>query len=816
MKKYVFCLLFGFISLSSFSQIVIKVLDNDTKQPIEGAEIFYQKDKIATTDIKGIANINEAFPKVTIAAIEYETKEILVGKANTVIYMQKRDEVLAAVIIKADDSKARNLIKEVIKMQKENHPNKLESYKFYGYNKFLADTNPDSIKLVFNPKTKEDSTHNKEKKLYDKSMLFLGERVTEYKYLQSQGEKRTMIANRVSGIKTPLYEFAALQPVSMYLNQDYFNFMFMRYPNPISSEGLETYRYVIRDTIEYNDKPTIEVSYYSKKSAKLKKPLEGYLYIDKESRAVTKFFGQRIDKEANMYLEMHWEEQAKAWFPTSQFFKAEIFQGMEKLPQRDSLNSKDKNPKPKKDSTNYTSTFIVYDTKFHKLQTPINIDKKEFKGYDNEIATTAYDKAEEILNEYRPEKLTQREQNTYIAIDSVGKAEKIDKNITLLRLFTRGTLEWKKINLKPLDLFQFNDYEGFRVQLSAETNYKFNESFGINGYLAYGFRDAAFKGKIGIDYFINKPYSGKLFANYVNDVLPAGRTPNIYANNIQNQMGSLNNLYNSYYYGFNKGEIGYQQDIFKMITSTFSAEYSQEQLKFPYAFSTYLPNEKYTAFNTWMRLKIAPNAKYMRTPLGKVTVEDKQPYFYIDFMKSWKVSFTDLDFQRLEAKAFYGFRTKLGFSNLTAKGGIVFGDAPINYNFEGFGSAKNGDDIWKRFSVSSFGAFETMQAGSFFSDKYTSFSLYHYFPSFKLGKKNIQFLFIYKGLYGDMTNNTTLHSMHNFQIPNRYYQETGIELNRLLFNGMIGVGAYYRIGAYNTNDFNKDFFFKATISFPVF
>lgn len=815
MRKYIFCLIFSAISICTFSQITIKVLDNETKSALEGAEIFYQKEKIATTNANGEATISEQFPKVVISAMDYQTKEILVGKANTIIYLQQNEGILSEVVVKADDSKARNLIKEVIKKQKENHPNRLESYRFFGYNKFIADTNPDSIKLVLSPKTKEDSAHNKEKKLFDKSMFFIGERVTEYKYLQSQGEKRTMIANRVSGIKTPLYEFAAMQPVSLYLDKDYFDFMFMRYPNPVSAEGLETYRYIIRDTIDHNDKPTIEVSYYSKKSAKLKKPLEGYLYIDKESSAITKFFGQRIDKDANMYLEMDWNEQNKAWFPTSQFFKAEMFQGMEKLPKKDSLKSKDKNTKIKKDSTNFTSTFIVYNTKFHKLQTPINLDKKDFKGYDNEIATTAYDKADEILNEYRPETLTLREQNTYVAIDSVGKAEKIDKNIKLLRLFTRGTLEWKQLNLKPLELFQFNDYEGFRIQFGAETNYKFSETFGINGYLAYGFRDEKIKGKIGIDYLINKPYSGKLFANYQNDVLPAGRTQNIYTSTMQNQMASLNNVYNSYYYGFNKGEIGYQQDIFKMITSTFSAEYSEEQLKFPYAFSIHLPNEEYNAFNTWMRLKIAPNAKYMRTPLGKVTVEDKQPYFYIDFMKSWKTSFADLDFQRLEAKAYYGFRTKLGYSNFTVKGGIIFGDAPINYNFEGLGSAKSGDDIWKRFSVSGFGAFETMQAGSFFSDKYTSFSLYHYFPSFKLGKKNIQFLWIYKGLYGDM-NDTTLHSIHNFQVPNQYYQETGIELNRLLLNGMIGFGAYYRMGAYNTGDFNKDFFLKATISFPVF
>lgn len=82
-----------------------------------------------------------------------------------------------------------------------------------------------------------------------------------------------------------------------------------------------------------------------------------------------------------------------------------MFQGMEKLPKKDSIKSKDKNAKIKNDSTNFTSTFIVYNTKFHKLQTPINLEKKDFKGYDNEIATIAYDKADEILNEYRPKHL---------------------------------------------------------------------------------------------------------------------------------------------------------------------------------------------------------------------------------------------------------------------------------------------------------------------------------------------------------------------------------------------------------------------------
>jgi hypothetical protein len=51
-------------------------------------------------------------------------------------------------------------------------------------------------------------------------------------------------------------------------------------------------------------------------------------------------------------------------------------------------------------------------------------------------------------------------------------------------------------------------------------------------------------------------------------------------------------------------------------------------------------------------------------------------------------------------------------------------------------------------------------------------------------------------------------SQHNiaFQIPNKLYQEGGLELRNLILG--FGIGSYYRIGAYQENTFSKNIAFR--------
>jgi len=803
-------LLFFLLPFLYNSQIKIQILDSDSNEAVPAAELFYKTNKVAITDKNGNVFCDEGYDKLEVRARNYQGKEFILGKANNKIYITKIENILNEVAVKSGrDMRAIQLLQEVIKKQKENHPNQLDSYKFYAYNKFIADEQYDSIQYVGNPKTKEDSAHNKSKKLLEKSMNFIAERVTEHKYLKGKGEKKTLLADRISGIKTPLYEFAALQPISMYLNEDNFSFFIMKLPNPIAENNFDIYRYKISDTIQYNSKPTIVVRYFSKKkNDEIKKPLDGYIYIDKESKGITKFFGERVRKKNNTYIEIDWHQKENKWFPEKLFFKI-LTQGNKKTPKKDSIGT---DKKVIRDSTNYVSAWVYNTTDFIKVESSIPLQKKEFEGYENDISKDAYSLADEVLKSYRSFPLSDREQLTYVKNDSIGKAENFDKNLKLLRLITTGNYEWKMINFKPLQFLSYNEYEGFRLKIAAETNYKFNEIFGINGYIAYGFKDKTFKGSVGVSLLANKLKYGKIFAQYTQDVAPAGRN---YYNSISEKHSPIfidNTLYNSLYFKYKKAELGYQQDFFRTLTATISSEFSKIQTKFGYNFLNQGSDIEYHVLNTSIQLKWAPFSKYITSPIGKMTAETKSPYFYFDYTKSWKTDYFDFDFHKVEFKAFYNFKNRLGNTFLNTNIGFLYGDTSLIYNFEGNGAANKGTDFWSKISLATNG-FETMLAGEFFTDKYTSLFINHNFPAIKIGTKFINIQAQYKALFGQMEN-TGLHTEFSFKTPNKVFQEAGLELNNLFMKNFIGIGAYYRFGYYSLADFDKNLYIKMTIKIP--
>jgi hypothetical protein len=50
------------------------------------------------------------------------------------------------------------------------------------------------------------------------------------------------------------------------------------------------------------------------------------------------------------------------------------------------------------------------------------------------------------------------------------------------------------------------------------------------------------------------------------------------------------------------------------------------------------------------------------------------------------------------------------------------------------------------------------------------------------------------------------HHNMTFEVPTKLYQEVGFELRRIVFG--LGVGSYYRIGAYQEPSFSKNVAFR--------
>ena len=807
-----FLLLF---SLSICAQTKLTVMDGFMEdQPMENVAVLSEQNvEMGKTNSNGIFIIPADYNTVTVVFDGYKDKKIFAYGKDLTIFLQPITVELSSAEITNDDSDARKIIKQVIQNKKKNSIENLKTYQYKSYSKFLVTANKDSLPYIMDPRNESDSSYNEIRKLLDESHLMLGERAMDHKFSNKFGLKNVVKATRISGTKIPVYEFVAMQPISHSFDDEKIDFFFRQFANPISQSGLQEYRYRIVEEEKLEDRDMIIVAFFPQKRVDNKQQIKGHLWIDKKTKAIGKFYAENLSDKSIAELEMDWTRIKDYWFPLQQRYRMDggniSYPSVKDSVAPDGTVVLDTIKKKEKVWLHLTTTF-------KDVETPKEFDSKEFRGYTNEIDLASMDKLDETLQLYRDSSLTNQEKNTYVKIDSIGEKYNMDRNIRLLRIISSGgKYSIGKFDWDLTKLFNYNDYEGFRIGLGGNTNYKLSEDFSLNGYVAYGFRDEKFKFGGGADFFVNKPYSGKLFAKYAQDVEASGRNPIVLQNNYLKFLnGTLNNVYNDYFFSYKKATIGYEQDVFQNLTFQLTANYNEQTPEFNYEYQNKLNGEKFISFDTQLALRWAPKDQNVRTPYGKVTIKSGMPVFYLTASKGWNVFNADYTPTKLDLTYLDNYRTFLGQTNIQIRTGAVFGDAPIMNLFEGMGNAKHGDQIFKHFGLAGFNNFETMLPGEFYSDKYFSFNLSHKFAGFKFMKREIFPEFIYRGLIGDMKNSNE-HGLIDFQTPDKYYQEAGIEFNQMFF-GVFGIGTYYRFGTYAHETFDQNFFLKLTLKLTLF
>lgn len=802
-------------SVSAGAQTKLTVMDGFMEdQPMENVIILSDDNvEIGKTNQNGVFVIPASYTTVRLVFDGYRDKKIVAYGKDITIFLDPITVELSYAEFTNDDSDARRIIKQVIQNKSKNSIENLKTYQYKSYSKFLVTANKDSLPYIMDPRNEEDSSYNDIRKLLDQSHLMLGERAMDHKFSDKLGKKNVVKATRISGTKIPVYEFVAMQPISHSFEDEKIDFFFKQFTNPISQSGLQEYRYRIVEEEKLEGRDMIVVAFFPQKRIDNKQQIKGHVWIDKKTKALAKFYAENLSDKSIAELEMDWTLVKDYWFPLQQRYRMDG--GNISYPTvKDSVAPDGKvvlDTIKKKEKV-----WIHLTTSFKDVETPKEFESKEFRGYTNEIDMNTMDDWDQTLESYRDNSLTSQERNTYVKIDSIGEKYNMDRNIRLLRIISSGgKYSIGKFDWDLTKIVNYNDYEGFRLGLGGNTNYKLSEDFSLNGYVAYGFRDEKFKFGGGADFFVNKPYSGKLFAKYAQDVEASGRNPILLQNNYMKFLyNNLNNVYNDFFYSYRKVTVGYEQDIFQNVTFQLTANYNEQTPEFNYFYQDNRPDETYLSFDTQLALRWAPKDQNVRTPYGKVTIKSGLPVFYLTASKGWNVFNADYTPAKLDFTYLDNYRTFAGQTAIQVRTGAVFGDTPIMNMFEGMGNAKRGDQIFKHFGLSGFNNFETMLPGEFYSDKYFSFQVAHKFAGFKLLNREIFPEFIYRGLIGDMKN-TGDHHFISFQTPDKYYQEAGVEFNQLIY-GVFGVGTYYRFGTYAHDTFDQNFFLKLTLKLTLF
>lgn len=798
-----------------YAQTKITVTDGFMEdQPLQGVTVTDEHNQLlGETNAKGVFVAEDGIHLVNLYYDGYEAKKLYLYGKDISVELEPLTIELESTELSGNDTRAEAIIKQAINNRKKNSIENLKTYQYKSYSKFLVTASTDSMPFILFPKNKSDSSYNDVRKLLEQSHLMLGERAMDHKFSKRLGTKNTVKATRISGTKIPMYEFAAMQPISNDFNQEKFKFFFREFVNPVSNSGLREYRYRVSGMEKIEGKEMFIIAFFPVNRNKLKQKIKGYLWVDQETKAIARFYAENLSETNVMELEMDWTNFKEYWFPKNQRLRMDggeiSYPSVKDSVLDDGSTKLDTIRKKEKVWLHLTSTHS-------DIISPVEFNRKDFKGYANEIDMGSLVDSDSILEEYRDNELTEMERNTYVKIDSLGEKYKIDKNIKLLRIISSGgKYAIGNYDLDLTRIINFNSFEGFRLGLGGGTNYKFNSDFSLNGYGAYGFKDEKFKYGFGLDIFVNKPYSGKIFVDFTNDVEASGRNPIELENNYLKYLSNnFVNIHNDKYFSYQKTSLGYQQDLFQNVTLRLSGIYSEKTTEFGYRYQDKRPDEKFLSFDTELALRWAPKEQIVRTPYGKVTISSGLPVFYL--MVSQGLNVFNSDYQPTKFNFVYRdlFRSFLGQTNFQLRAGAVYGDSPIFNLFEGMGNSRFNDHTFKYFELSGLNNFETMRPSEFYSDRYLMLNVSHKFAGFKLLGTEIFPDFIYRVLYGDMRHKAD-HKEFEFRVPNKIYQETGIEMNQL-FMKVLGVGAYYRLGNYAYDDFKRNFLVKLTLRLSFF
>lgn len=373
------------------------------------------------------------------------------------------------------DNLAKNIIKEIIENREKNSLKHLGNYSFKEYSKIWIDSYKHSFPKQM--KTPQDSLQLENWIKTENSFDFLIEKGTKHYFNKKYGEKIKTEACRISGIRTPLVELAAIDPLPYDLKDDTFNFFYLKkFINPISKFGILHYQYRIADTLQHDSLRLIRIFFKTKKEVET--PLYGNLFIEEKTKAITYFSAEydygsdlknnNAQRGRNYEIESIYKPYSGVWAPYKQRYKVTIYNK-----KRDAVQNE-----------------VFVEKTFKDFNTEMKFSAKDFYGYKNELTDEAFKNFDKNIVKYRDQPLTEKERKTYLYVDEKGKKIKIDWLIKEARVMVNGlNLPLGKVDFMLSEVIGGNQYEGFRLGGGLQTNNDFNPNWGVNGKLGYGFSD---------------------------------------------------------------------------------------------------------------------------------------------------------------------------------------------------------------------------------------------------------------------------------------------------------------------------------------
>ncbi|HEY4650035.1 MAG TPA: DUF5686 family protein, partial [Pontibacter sp.] len=417
------------------------------------------------------------------------------GKLN--VYLQPSAAQLREVIVRAGVNPAHRIIELATQNRERHRIENLPAYTYRTYNKFvLTATDPDGLNLSDTLHTAPaDSGYYKMRKLLEKQHLFLMESVTNYAYLRPNRTQETIIATRVSGLQQPSFGIVAAEARDFSVYADMPIFFGKNYLSPLSPGSTRKYDFILQETVVAGRDSVFIISFEPLKGKNFT-GLKGLLYINSDGWAVQNVIAESAsDDKRDIRLQQQFSKVQGQWFPTE--LNVEIT-----VPQ---VTLRGHQPYGR------IRTYIT------NINLNPGLQKRDFSVIALQQSPLANKQPDYIWQQHRPDSLDSFEQRTYTVMDSVGKAQNLDRTIRLMEYLLTKKLPIGPISLDLDKLLHISDFEGLRLGIGAHTNNRLLSWLSVGGYWGYGFKDD--KEKYGADatFTLHKPSNLQLQAAFWED-----------------------------------------------------------------------------------------------------------------------------------------------------------------------------------------------------------------------------------------------------------------------------------------------------------
>ena len=823
--KFILIILLSFMFYNVIGQEDIKVqnikgsvVDAATKEKLAFVNIVINEDGTlgTTTDIDGSFSINtkKDINTLTFSFVGYEKKTINIDDDSDIHVKLKPLTInLSEIVIDGSNDPANRIIDSVLKYRDSNNPKSLDSYYYKIYDNMIFTM--DTSLLTFN-EIRETLRHND---------ILAIETVSEQYYKKPNRDKKIILANKFSGSKNPIFVYVLENIQSVGFYDDLISIDAKRYVNPISKGSKNKYIFVLESSFkDENNDSIFTISFRPYRNTNFNS-LRGTITVNSDNWAIQNIKARPAKKDGMLNIEiqqLYEKVDGKYWFPKQINTIIATF---------DKENSRIDTVMTS-DSTAYVALSLggevtssvpmlgIGKSYITDIEVNKEIDKKIFDNASYTINDNAANN-DEVIQYYRYDTLNkERLEATYQFVDSIFQESglDLDKISNILASSISSQIPISIFNIDLNSIMDYNIGNGYMLGLGLSTNNRVSRVFSIGGFANYWFKakEANYGGNITFNILPSKDLRFNVSASHKferlgnygfiekESMLNPSNYKHFYVNatSLNNSVSAnLSTYFNKYLKGIVNFEVA-DKNIFN--------SYQLSAISYqPYRLST-----------IDLKLRIAFGEQFIKSSDGLQVEGNANPVVWLSYQKNLKDVFgSPYNFDKIE----FLFRGKkdskyIGETSLTVQAGYINGFTPITelFNLEG--------SYWNKFDIYCTESFSTMRPDEFMCDRFGALYLSHNFKNLLLNFKKFhpEIILVTNIAWGTNNdeNNSQILRFSDSEIYNdlsKGYFESGIVIDRIIHAGIskLGLGMFYRYGAYSYDDVWDNFVFKISMGFSL-